>query len=103
MPVCYGSTPVDCCTRLKGMGVPPARVEETKLSLVPGTPVGFHPHACVFPIECTHGHVAWPWGFIAPCVLGKSCPASTRPFRTAVSLPLFGHGFRHACVPGRVC
>ncbi|PPS02965.1 hypothetical protein GOBAR_AA17703 [Gossypium barbadense] len=57
----------------------------------------------VFPIKFTYGHVARPWGFIAPRVLGKSCPASTRPYRTAVSLPLFGHGFRHARVSGRVC
>ncbi|PPS12399.1 hypothetical protein GOBAR_AA08245 [Gossypium barbadense] len=53
------------------------------------------------PIKFTHGHVARPWGFIASYVLGKSCPASTRPYRMIVFLSLLGHGLRHARVPGR--
>ncbi|PPS15385.1 hypothetical protein GOBAR_AA05194 [Gossypium barbadense] len=92
---------VCCCTRLNNTSVSNARVEETESILVPGTPVVFYPHARVLPIKFTHSHVARLWGFIAPRVLGKSCPASTRPYRTTVSLPLFGHGCRHARVPGR--
>ncbi|PPR96338.1 hypothetical protein GOBAR_AA24336 [Gossypium barbadense] len=92
-----------CCTELNDTGVSLTCVEETESSLVPSTPVVYYPHACIFPIKFTHGHVAWPWGFIVPRVLGKSCPASTWLYRTAMALPLFGHGFRHTRVPGRVC
>ncbi|PPS04603.1 hypothetical protein GOBAR_AA16064 [Gossypium barbadense] len=95
-PVCYGSMPVDCCTRLKGTGVSPVRVEETESSLIPGTPVGFHPHARVFPIEYTHSHVAQPWGFITPCVLGKSFTlfSHSRIARTCFP-PCWAHSLKH--------
>ncbi|PPR91304.1 hypothetical protein GOBAR_AA29380 [Gossypium barbadense] len=70
--------------------MPVSKKQNRALSL--GRPWFSFPRLCS-PIKYTHGHVVQAWGFIVPRALGKSCPASTRPYRTAVSLPLFGHGF----------